>query len=187
MADSEKTPSEPTPDATPAKRPMLARVLIVLFVGAVIGGECLIAFLYIPSTTETAALAGAHPQAPVAPPPEPVAPPVEPETPTQAEVNLGEFTVTSYQPTSNTTLRIDFRLYGLVRQSEEKELGRLIEENKHRFRDQVIVTMRSAEISDLTDAGLSLIKRKILDRTNRILGKPVLLSVVFSDFSFVEQ
>ena len=43
------------------------------------------------------------------------------------------------------------------------------------------------QTTDLTDAGLGLIKRKILEKTNRALGKPLLQTVVFSDFSFVEQ
>ena len=47
--------------------------------------------------------------------------------------------------------------------------------------------MRSADIDDLTEAGLGLIKRKILDKTNRLLAKPYLKKVIFSDFSFVEQ
>jgi hypothetical protein len=51
----------------------------------------------------------------------------------------------------------------------------------------VIVTLRSSELGDLTDAGLGLIKRRILEKTNRTLGKPYLRSVIFSDFSFIEQ
>jgi flagellar FliL protein len=62
-----------------------------------------------------------------------------------------------------------------------------MEENKHRFREQVLVTVRGAELTDLTDAGLGLMKRRILDKTNRILGKPLLRSVIFSDFAFIEQ
>ena len=58
---------------------------------------------------------------------------------------------------------------------------------QHRIREQVIVTVRNSEIGDLTDPGLTLIKRKILEKTNRLLGKEYLQNVVFSDFSFVEQ
>src|SRR5436853_128840 len=43
------------------------------------------------------------------------------------------------------------------------------------------------EVTDLTDAGLGLIKRRILETTNKTLGKPLLQGVVFSEFSFVEQ
>jgi flagellar FliL protein len=51
----------------------------------------------------------------------------------------------------------------------------------------VIVTLRGAEVNDLTDAGLGLLKRTILEKTNAILGKPLLKLVVFSDFSFVQM
>ncbi len=105
----------------------------------------------------------------------------------QIEVDLGQFSVTAFQPATNTTLRIDFHLYGTVGSAEEKDFATKLEENQHRFRDQVIVTLRSSELSDLTDAGLGLIKRKIMDKTNRMFGKPLLRSVIFSDFSFIEQ
>jgi flagellar FliL protein len=102
-------------------------------------------------------------------------------------VDLGEFNVTAYQPASNTTLRIDFHLYGTVAAAEQKEFMTRLEENLHRFREQVIVTVRSSEITDLTDAGLGLVKRKIMDKTNRMLGKQLLQTIIFSDFSFIEQ
>jgi flagellar basal body-associated protein FliL len=47
--------------------------------------------------------------------------------------------------------------------------------------------VRGSEIEDLTDAGLGLIKRRILERTNKALGKPLIKNVIFSEFSFVEQ
>ena len=62
-----------------------------------------------------------------------------------------------------------------------------MEENKHRFREQVLVTVRAADLTELTDAGLGLMKRKILERANHTLGKPLLETVVVSDFSFIEQ
>ena len=51
----------------------------------------------------------------------------------------------------------------------------------------MLTTIRSAELADLTDPGLGLIKRQILEKTNRALGKPVLQGIVFSDFVAVEQ
>lgn len=105
----------------------------------------------------------------------------------QEEVDLGEFTVTAYQPVSNSTLFISFHLYGSVLHKHGEEFNRRLADNKFRIRDNVIVIIRSAEIADLTDAGLGLIKRRILETTNKTLGKPLLQAVMFSDFSFVEQ
>jgi flagellar basal body-associated protein FliL len=104
-----------------------------------------------------------------------------------SEVDLGNFTVSGFQPASNSTLFITFHLYGTVRHKYAGEFSQRLEENQHRIRDNIIVIIRSAEITDLTDAGLGLIKRRILETTNKTLGKPLLQEVVFSEFSFIEQ
>jgi flagellar basal body-associated protein FliL len=172
------------------KSPLLGKIGIMLFVAAVVLVECALAYIYLPSASQTAEMAGTT----IGEPPKPAAPEEpdpqkekEAERAEEMEVDLGQFAVTAFQPVSNSTLRIEFRLYGTVSPKEEKEFLRLKEENLHRFRDQVIVTVRSAEITDLTDAGLTLIKRKLLEKTNRMLGKPLLRSVIFSDFSSIEQ
>lgn len=103
------------------------------------------------------------------------------------EKDLGQFGVTAYQPASNTTLRIDFHLFATITEADEADFDHIYASSQHRIREQVIVTIRTSEISDLTDPGLGLIKRKILEKTNRLLGKQYLQNVVFSDFSFVEQ
>jgi flagellar basal body-associated protein FliL len=103
------------------------------------------------------------------------------------EVDLGNFTVSGFQPASNSTLFVSFHLYGTVKHKYVGEFERRMEENKHRIRDNIIIIIRSAELTDLTDAGLGLIKRRILETTNRTLAKPLLQEVIFSDFSFIEQ
>jgi flagellar FliL protein len=182
--------AEADPTAAPGKPALPGKIKVVLFVLAVIALECVVAYLYLPSAAETAALAGAtlgaNPKADTPAEQDPHKE-QEAEKADQVEVDLGQFSVTAFQPASNSTLRIDFRLYGTVSPKEEKEFLRLKEENLHRFRDQVIVTVRSADIADLTDAGLGVVKRKILEKTNRIFGKPLLKTVIFSDFASIEQ
>jgi len=191
--DTSNAKEEAGADEAPAaesKSSVLGKIKIVLFVLAVIAAECTLAYLYLPSASETAALAGAamgmRPQAEAA-----VAPERneehESQLADQVEVDLGSYTVTSFQPVSSTTLHITFHLYGTVKAQDAKEFAKRMEENQHRLREQVIVTVRSANITDLTDAGLGLVKRTILDKTNRILGKPYLQTVIFSEFSFIEQ
>jgi flagellar FliL protein len=107
--------------------------------------------------------------------------------PNDVEVDLGQFSVTAYQPSSQTTLRIDFHLWGTVDKTVEQEFRAAWDKSINRLRDQIIVIVRSAELSDLTDAGLGLIKRKILEKVNHTLGKPYLRTVVFSEYSFLEQ
>ncbi len=191
MAQEPSTPNddpqaEEQAPAAVAKTGSFGKIKILLFVVLVIAVECVVAYCYLPKTAETAALAGsavenkeesktkAKQEA-------------EDEQNRQVEVDLGEFNVTAYQPASNTTLRIDFHLFGTVAAKDQKDFMARLEENLHRFRGQVLETVRSSEITDLTDAGLGLVKRKIMDKTNRMLGKQLLQTIIFSDFSFIEQ
>lgn len=164
------------------------KILIGGFMGVVILTECAIAYFLIPSQQQIEAIA----ESKVA---EKVKPHVEDHDDPAAdhgaahtvEKDLGQFGVTAYQPAANTTLRIDFHLYGTIPLEQEHEFDEHYASTQHRIREQVIVTIRNSELGDLTDPGLGLIKRKILEKTNRLLGKEYLQNVVFSDFSFVEQ
>ena len=97
---------------------LLAKLQILAVVTAIVLGECLAAYWYLPSPAETAAMAGGTLG---------INQSVDAEEETaeedffddselgdQVEVDLGEFSVTSFQPISNTTLRIDFHLFGTV-------------------------------------------------------------------------
>jgi flagellar basal body-associated protein FliL len=185
-AAAEKPQADEQAPATEAKPKGFGKIKILLFVALVIAVECGIAYMYLPKAAETAALAGSaldnKPESKNASKKE-----AEKEQNSQLEVDLGEFNVTAYQPASNTTLRIDFHLYGTVMAADQKPFMSSLEENLHRFRELVIETVRGAEITDLTDAGLGLLKRKIMDKTNRLLGKQLLQTIIFSDFSFIEQ
>jgi len=191
-----ETPDQTTLDAAAAGETahpsgggsLVALLKVAMFVTAVVVVECLLAWFYLPSPAETAAWAGNGTAAsePLAAAAEPEEEPIEIPA-DQVEVDLEEFSVTAFQPISNTSLRIDFHLYGIVAAEDEAEFLARLDENRHRFREQVLVIARSADLADLTDAGLGLIKRQILDKTNATLGKPLLRAVIFSDFSFVEQ
>jgi hypothetical protein len=41
--------------------------------------------------------------------------------------------------------------------------------------------------ADYADPSLGLIRRKILERSNRTLGKSLIQEVIFSDFSLIQQ
>ncbi|MDY0167550.1 MAG: hypothetical protein RBS80_13470 [Thermoguttaceae bacterium] len=165
------------------------KIKAVAFIAFVIAIECAVAYFYIPDSAQTAAIAGAtlgiDPETGEIPADEPdESAQVKVD---QVEVPLGEYSVTTFQPVSNTTLRIDFQLYGTIATKDEIEFFRRMEENRHRFREQVIVTIRTADITDFTEAQLGLVRRRVLERSNRILGAPLLRGVIFSDFSFIEQ
>lgn len=103
------------------------------------------------------------------------------------EVELGTYNVTRYNPATNTTLAIDFELYGIVLADDVHDFDHHFANSKARIREQVTMTLHGADSSNLTDAGLGLIKRQILEKTNRALGEPLLKEVLFSKFNFVER
>ena len=185
-APNENPQAEEQAPAAASKTSRFGKIKILLFVALVIAVECVVAYWYLPKTAETAALAGSAVENKEESKTKSKQD-AENEQNRQVEVDLGEFNVTAYQPASNTTLRIDFHLYGTVAAKDQKDFMTRLEENLHRFRGQVLETVRSSEITDLTDAGLGLVKRKIMDKTNRMLGKQLLQTIIFSDFSFIEQ
>jgi len=186
QTDQETIGSEKTPLQRGTS--LLAKLRMLLFLAGVVVVECLVAYFYLPSASETAVMADAlaNNGSETDSPPN-LDEPQDRDRKDEVEIDLGEFSVTSFKPISNSTLRIDFHLYGTVTTKEEETFQEAMAKNEHRFRDQMIVIVRSAEITDLSDAGLGLIKRKILEKTNRTLGKPLLQTVIFSDFSFIEQ
>ena len=179
------------------------KAVILGLILAVIGAECLFAFVYVTMATDKST----HPEpaAPAKPAKHEASESHEKEhgkggehgqnsehgeagaVGEEQEADMGEFSLTAFQPAANITLLINFHLYGTIASEDGPFFAGSYEANKHRIRDQVLTTIRSAEMADLTDPGLGLIKRQILEKTNRTLGKPVLQGVVFSDFVAVEQ
>jgi flagellar FliL protein len=164
---------------------MVKTIVVAVLVAVVILTECIFAYLLIPSSGELEAWATAkaakehasseHGHGHAA------------EGKKEVEVDLGKYNIIVHQPTTNVTLRINFHLIGTVLEEERHEFEELIVKHQHRLRDHAIFEIRSSQIEDLTDPGLALLKRRILAKSNDLLGKPLLHSVVFSDFSFIEQ
>lgn len=193
MAEKEESTTDPAAEGDEAdvvkRAGMIHKIRLAVFLLVVVLAECGFAFMIIPSAEDTAAMM----QAVLATTEEEDVEDtlleeeeVEEELP-KIEVDLGEYGITSYQPVTNTTLRIDFHLFATVLETDESDFSSRFTDNQQRMRDQVLVVLRSSEEPDLTDPGLGLIKRKILASINHTLGKPLLQEVVFSDFSLVEQ
>ena len=188
-------PAEEAPPS--AGRPLLKKLKVAGILLAIVFVQCLVVYLYLPSTESTASASSkTEPSVP-----EPVHHAAAERE--QTEVDFGAFSLTVFNPNSNNNLLLDFHLYGTVMgatgepAAEKKDeaagdddaakLEKLLKGHKHRFRDQVITTLRNAQITDLADPGLGLLKRQILAKTNALLGEPLLKEVIFSDFVIVEQ
>lgn len=207
MSATATAPAATTAEAAPAgqKSGWFWKLVALGLILAVIGAECLFAFVYVTSATQNAI----HSEAAPAKPAKPAKPAAEeaghghkPDKEQHGkasehgegavageehEIDMGEYQLTAFQAASNTTLLINFHLFATIDGEDAGYFESSYEANKHRIRDHVLTTIRSAELADLTDPGLGLIKRQILEKTNRALGKPILQAIVFSDFVAVEQ
>jgi hypothetical protein len=171
----------------PAKRSILGKLLVLVLVLGVVAVECVVAYLCIPSASSAAA-----PAAGVKPPADHKKGEAEPagegEGDGTVEFDLKEYSITVFQAASNSTMRIDFHLFGIVAKEDEGEFKRLFEKNQARLREQVVQTIRGAQLADLNDdPSLGLIKRTILGKAKTILGRPLLKDLIISDFSSLEN
>ncbi len=194
MADPELNPTDSPPtDTKPQARSgrLVGAALTIACVLVVVLVECAIAMFLFPSAEDTREMALAmqaeSKPAPIVGSAQMDIEEEQDEGAEKKEVELGDFEVSAYQPLSSTTLRINVHLFGLVSGDDVDTVMDLLDERQARVREQVTVILRAAELTDLTDPVLGLIKRKILEKTNRILGKPYLEQIVLSDFSFLEQ
>jgi hypothetical protein len=166
---------------------MAKTIIIAVLVAVVILTECLFAYLLIPSRTDLEKFAAEKSAKQAEHHDEHGKTEHKHDAHPETEVDLGKYSIVVHHPASNITLRVSFHLVGTVGHEEHHEFEELLAKNQHRLRDQAIFEIRNCQIEDLTDPGLGLLKRRILAKSNDLLGKPLLHSIVFSDFSFVEQ
>jgi flagellar FliL protein len=194
MPDQDTAPAVETPPA--GRRPSAVRALVkaAAFVTLVVVLEVAAASMFIPSADETQAIALRLADSATETPSDEAAEedPAAVQLADQAlasmrEVSLGSFNILRYDPRADASLNIDFELYGAVLAEDEAEFLQLYGINQRRIDEQINITMRSVEVTDLADPGLGLIKRKILEKTNRALGKPLVREAIFSKFTFYER
>ncbi len=194
---SEVEASPPEPATNNSSRPLIKKLKVGGIIAGIVLLQCVFVSLWLPASDQHSAHASSKPE------------PRSQETASthateeeRSEVDLGAFSLTVFNPNTNANLLIDFHLFGTVAgaaaeasgekaekpaEGDASKLQEMLKKQKHRFRDQVIVTIRNSQIADLTDPGLGLIKRQILAKTNALLGEPLVKEVVFSDFVVVEQ
>ena len=166
---------------------MLGKLLIVGFMIVVVGVECAVAYFLIPDADEVAQLAEQRMADRLPATLSSDETDSEKDAKPVVELDLGDYSVTATQPNSSTALRVDFKLFGTLLEEDEKEAIALYDRNVHRFRDQILYEIRNSEPADLADPALGLIKRRILERSTAVFGKPIFRSILIPQFSYIEQ
>ncbi len=103
------------------------------------------------------------------------------------EVELLTDNITRFNPDTDATLNVQFAVYAVLLAAEEPEFTEQFTANQSRIHEQIMLTMHGADTSQLASASLGLIKRQILEKTNRTLGRPLLREVVFTKLNFIER
>ena len=103
------------------------------------------------------------------------------------ELSLGPYHVIAFNPATGASMSIDFELFGVVLAADEPEFTERFGLHAKRLNEQVTIAIRGMESADFTDPGLGLIKRVVLEKVNRALGKPLVREAVFSEFAFIER
>ncbi len=169
---------------------MMGLVKAVGFVGILVVVELVAASMFLPSAEETEDLARklavASKGEEVSEDPEASESTLDPLEET-VEVELVGDNITRFNPDSDKTLNVDFLVFGVVLATESDAFNTAFEKNKSRIREQIVMTMHAAKATDLSSPGLGLIKRQILEKTNRALGKPYINEVIFTKINFVER
>ena len=98
--------------------------------------------------------------------------------------DLGRFELREIRPIRNETTKIIFEAsFAMSPEMTEQDLEKL-NHWKHRFRDQVIVAVRTAQTKDFQEPQLHRLRRIILFRIGRMMRESVVEDILFSEFTF---
>jgi hypothetical protein len=104
----------------------------------------------------------------------------------ELEVDLGTFAMTVAVAKSKPLL-LSFHLFGTLNESKHAEFTARFEAQHHRLRQEVLVLLRGTDTELLTDPDLTELKKQLLARINRLLGKASLNDLIISDFATLEH
>lgn len=103
------------------------------------------------------------------------------------EIELGTFDVAIHDPASDSTYHVNCKVAATISEKDETEFTDLLANNENRLRERIMIEFRSASASDLNEAGLGLIKRRILEKSNALLGKPLVKKIIFPEYNYYVQ
>ena len=107
------------------------------------------------------------------------------------EIDLGHFTISvliaddpTRQPDLNSyqeSVSLNYQLHCLVGKRDETRVKAYLEERKGELSDEIIRTCRHANLVDLADPELQLIRSQLRDYTEEAIGPGTVKRFVFSD------
>lgn len=107
-----------------------------------------------------------------------------PEAPARVvEADLGSFFVTiRIDEGQRAFFRVQF--VGMVDEDYVAEFTELHEQRKVRMRERIESVLQTADVEDLKQPGIPIIKTEVATAVRKVLRTPHLVEVVYSDYSF---
>jgi len=104
------------------------------------------------------------------------------------EVDVGKFDCTNSKADAGTAVHVTFNLVAIVAKGQDEDFREAVtQEHKNRVRQAVVAVCRSSSLDDLYDPEIGVIKRRIRETVNKVLGQSYIKEVVLSDFKTMEQ
>ncbi len=104
------------------------------------------------------------------------------------EFPLGKFG-TNFVPIGGDgrSYRVEFILFGTVKQKNLDKLKELFTERSGRFRSRLMLEIRNATLSELAENQLGLLQRRILATSTEVFAEDLLLSIGFEEYQLIEE
>lgn len=107
-----------------------------------------------------------------------------PESVALPKLDLGTLEIKNLEPTRNQTSKVSFEMHLTFPPDTDPAAIEALSHWQHRIRDQVIVSIRIAELGDYIDPQLIRLRKQILYRINRLLKETPADDVLLADFTF---
>jgi hypothetical protein len=102
-------------------------------------------------------------------------------------IDLGDYRIRSYYPVQAQKSVVRFVLYATAPADRLAEAKHLVEERRHKVRDQVITATRMAPLADFDDPDLVRFRRRIILRLRRTIPELPLDELYVSNFELQVQ
>ena len=103
------------------------------------------------------------------------------------EKDLGEYDITIHDSKSGTTYAVDCTVVCTINEDDKSDFEKLYEVNQYRVREQIMIQFREANIEDLAEKQLGLIKKRISKNINELFDGKMLREVHLPEFNYYQQ
>ena len=104
------------------------------------------------------------------------------------EKELGVYDITIHDSKSGSTYAVDCEVVCTISKTDEKAFDDLYENNKYRVREKIMIQFREANIEDLAEKQLGLIKKRISKNINDLFRDGEMIREVYLPvFNYYQQ